>query len=247
MTDQVNGQVDAGADQGQDQGQMALGWRSALSDEFKEHDFVKGFEKPTDFVKAALDIKTEKEGLETRMKNAIFKPGKGATDDEITAFRKAMGIPDKAEDYDFPSGDGVEHDEQMISWAQKVFHEAGLSKEQGALIGQAWDGFVKGLVEQQEQSSAEAIKTASDKLKEEWGADFDKNMEFTKRGWQKFTDNEFDQFVDETGIGNHPTLIRFIFKIGQAMGEDFSGPAGPKTGEGEPNVGMNYEGMEHFK
>lgn len=240
---------------------MAGEWMAQLSDDLKANEAFTGHETLSDFAKAHLNTlgqvseldgkAKEFEGkvsdLEGRLANSIPKLGDKPTDDEISAYRLALGIPDKAEDYDFPSGDGVEHDEQMISWAQKVFHEAGLSKEQGALIGQAWDGFVKGLVEQQEQSSAEAIKAASDKLKEEWGADFDKNMEFTKRGWQKFTDNEFDQFVDETGIGNHPTLIRFIFKIGQAMGEDFSGPSGPGKGEGEPNVGMNYEGMEHFK
>jgi hypothetical protein len=244
MTDQVNGQVtgntgDQGGDQGggdNNQQSQSLGWRAALSDEFKEHEYVKQFENPTAFVKDALVNKD-------KLSKAIFKPGKGASDEEMASYRKAMGIPDKPDDYEFPQTEGVKHDEKMVQWARGIFHQAGLDKEQAGLIAQAWDGFVKGLTEADEAAQTEAVKEAEKQLKEEWGDKYDQNLEYTKRGWKKFSNEDFDKFVDETGIGNHPALIRFIFAVGQAMGEDFSPPSTPGKGEGKPNIGMNYESM----
>lgn len=255
MTDQVNA-----GDQGQQggvSGVESLGWRAALPDEFKNHDLVKTFTKPGDFVKAALDdmnnhvtLKTEHEGLKTKMANAIFKPGKDAKPEEVTAYRTAMGVPEKPTDYEFPVVEGVENDPKTIEWAQGVFHQAGLSKEQAALIGQSWNGFIKGLTTeietQNEQATQAAIKEAETKLKAEWGAEYDANIEFVKRGWAKFTNVEYNAFCDETGIGNNPTFLKFIYNIGKAMGEDFS-PKGSSATITDTTPGMNYKDMEKFK
>lgn len=256
MSEQVTDQVtdDAGQDQGQDQATSTLGWRSALSDEFKDHDYVKTFEKPTDFVKAALEIKTEREELETKMKDAIFKPGKGATDEELTAYRKAMGIPENPNDYEFPETEGVEHDDEMKEWAGKTFFEAGLSKEQGALISQAWDQLVMGITEAEKEQMLEGIKTAETELREQWAGDYDGNFELAERAY-KFFEGKIDGFKEfleaETSngksLGNHPAMIQTFYVIGKAMGEDISPKSSPEAGDVKRPLGMGYEGMDHFK
>ena len=81
-----------------------LGWRAALPNEFKEHEFVKTFTKPGDFVKTALEIKTERDTLNAKLASAIFKPSDKATPEEITAFHKSLGVPEKADEYEFPKG-----------------------------------------------------------------------------------------------------------------------------------------------
>lgn len=255
MADQVTDQVTDTQDQGSDQGdQASLGWRSALSDEFKENDFVKGFEKPTDFVKAALEIKTKQENLESKMEGAIFKPGEGATEEEVAAFRSAMGIPETPDDYEFPETEGLEQDEQVMEWARGTFHKAGLSKEQAALISQSWDGFILGMEQANEDASKEAFKTAQESLKTDWGADYDGNLELSHRAYKFFEDKieGFKGFLEGEStngkaLGNHPDMIRAFHVIGKAMGEDISPKATPKGGEGEKPLGMDYESMDHFK
>mgnify|MGYP001588601234 FL=1 len=86
---------------------QSLGWRAALPDEFKDHEFVKTFQKPGDFVKSALEIKTEADGLKARLANAVIKPGENASPAEITAYRLALGVPEKSTDYEFPKGEGL--------------------------------------------------------------------------------------------------------------------------------------------
>lgn len=231
MVDQVNADT-----QNQDQNaqnQQSLGWRAALPDEYKEHEFVKTFQKPGDFVKSALDIKTEHDSLKTKLASAIIKPGENATPEEKAAYHKALGVPDKPEEYEFPKVEGVEHDEKMLSWARDVFHKNGLNKEQAAGISQAWDGFIKGIEQGLQEAETNALKEVETKLKEEWKADYDKNFELSKRAFKKFSGAELSDFKA------HPTLVKAFYEVGKAMGEDTS-PAGPQTGASPPTVGMNY-------
>jgi len=218
---------------------LSLGWRAALPDHLKEHDYVKTFTKPGDFVKSALDIKTEHEGLKAKLEGAIFKPGENATPEEKAAFQKALGVPDKPADYEFPKAEGVEHDEKMLTWARDVFHKAGLNKEQAAQISQQWDEFIKGIEQGMQESETNALKEVETKLKEEWKADYDKNFELSTRAFKKFAGTELSEFKA------HPTLVKAFFEVGKAMGEDFS-PAGLQTGASPPQVGMKYN-MPEFK
>ena len=257
MTEQVNDQVtDTQAqDQGLDQAKNAsLGWRASLSDEYKEHEWIKGFDKPTKFAAAAVDLKTQHEALEAKMKDAIFKPGKGATDEELIAYRKAMNIPEGPDGYEFPKTEGVEHDDEMMKWAGTTFHAAGLSKEQGALISQAWDKMVDGMVKAEQDALIEGIKNAETVLKAEWGAEYDGNLELMTRAYKYFEEkiNGFKDFletesVDGKTLGNHPAMIRAFYVIGKAMGEDISPKATPEGGDDKKPLGMNYEGMDHFR
>ena len=232
-----------------------------MSDDLKDNEAFKAYESLSDFAKAHLATVgkvTELDGsaktlegnvkdLEGKLKNSIPKLGEKATDEEKANYFTALGVPGKSEEYEFPKGEGVEHDENMIAWARDVFHKAHLSKDQGALISQAWDGFIQGMSKSETEASEKAKTEAEDKLKTDWGADYDKNVEFTKRGWQKFTNTEFDAFCERTGIGNATELIKFIFNVGKAMGEDFS-PSGKPSGDPtETKPGMNYETMGDFK
>jgi hypothetical protein len=233
--DQVNQAGD------QDQGtQDSLGWRAALSDEFKEHEFVKTFTKPTDFVKSALEIKTERDSLKTKLGEAIFKPGENAKPEEIAAYRKALGVPESPDEYEFPKGEDVEHDENMISWAKGLFHKVGLTKEQGSVISQSWDGFIKGLVEAENAEAEKAKSEAETKLKGEWGADYTKNVELTRRAYKHFGGDEFAAFLDESGMGNNAALIKVFYAVGKAMGEDWS-PQGQQQRATAPKEGIIYD------
>ena len=45
--------------------------------------------------------------LRTKLSSAIFRPGPQAGEAERAAFRRALGVPDKAENYPFRPRDGV--------------------------------------------------------------------------------------------------------------------------------------------
>lgn len=239
-----------GAPGATDQGGAVPGWVSALPDEFKVNDYVKGFQKPGDFVKEALDHKTQRETLETRLQSAIFKPGEGAKPEDIAAYRKALGVPDSPTDYKFTPAEGVEHDPKMLEWAASTFHKHGVSQEAAAGIAQEWDGFVQGLGAAMEEAHttevAEGVKVAEETLRGEWKQDFDKNVEETKRGYQAFEKivPGFGQLIDSVEVqaglklGNDPRMLKVFHAIGRAIGDDGNLPGmRPQGGAVNPGAG----------
>lgn len=240
-------QVTPLGDQGnQDAENQSLGWRSALPDDQKEHEFVKTFTKPGDFVKSALEIKADRDALKGKFDGAIFKPDDQATLEQREAYYRAIGKPEKATEYEFPKTEGVEHDPKMIEWAQSTFHAANLTKDQAKAVSQAWDGFATAIAKADQEAKTKARTEAETALKAELGDQYPVAAELTKRLLTKHAKPEDLTFLEEGGIGNHPALIRLIFDLAKKTGEDL-GVQGSVHKEDPPKVGMNYTSMDSLK
>ena len=210
-----DGQVPDGS-QNQDTGVNTLGWRSALPDQWKEHEFVKDTTKSVEFVEKAWKVKQDYDALNSKFENAIIKPGETATPEEINTYHKALGIPEKAAEYEFPKPDGVEHDPKMVDWAQKLFHAAKLTKESAAVISQGWDTFITNLVKEQEEADAKVLTDAQEKLNVKWGANYKTNIELSTRAFKALTksDSALAEYTAD------PILIEAFYEMGKIMGED---------------------------
>jgi hypothetical protein len=227
---------------------QSLGWRAALPDEYKEHEFVKTFQKPGDFVKSALDIKTERDGLKTRLENTIPKLNDKSTPEEVSTYRKAMGVPDKPEGYEFPQIEGKENSPEMVKWAQGVFHKYQVSKDSAKGIGQEWNSFVAGMVEAEDKLEKEEFEGNQKKFREQFKSEEEYNAGYklAQRFWEKITNTKFDEAYKDPEAWRFPLYMNFIFNTAKAVGEDFS-PKGGQTTGGEVVVGMQYKDMDKFK
>jgi hypothetical protein len=237
MPDQVP-DTNQNQDQNTDQNQ-SLGWRSALPDEFKEHEFVKTFTKPGDFVKSALEIKTEHETLKTKMGNAIFKPDDKATPEQREEYYRSLGKPEKPTEYELPVSEGMERSPELTNWAQKAFHTANLNKDQAKAISTAWDSFIQEFGKANQAAVIKAKTEAETKVKAELGAEYPVAVELTKRFLTKYAKPEELAFLDESGMGNHPTLIRMVVDFAKKTGEDVSLQSSLPRGE-KPKEGFVY-------
>lgn len=101
------------------------------------------------------------------------------TDEEVAAHRKAQGVPDKVEDYMTSLPDGL-----VVGEADKPFVDQFLTNMHGAgatppLVNAALETYY-GIVEEQaaaESQAANEAKNASiEVLREEWGADYKRNL-----------------------------------------------------------------------
>jgi hypothetical protein len=243
MEDQVTPQGDQGNATDQNQ---SLGWRSALPDDQKEHEFVKTFTKPGDFVKSALEIKADRDALKGKLDGAIFKPDDKATPEQREAYLTALGRPEKATEYAFPKTEGIERDPKFVEWAQNTFHKIGLPKEMGEQVAAQFDAFTLEVVKANQAAVEKAKTEAETKLKTELGAEYPVAVELTKRFLTKYAKPEDMAFLDESGMGNHPALIRMIVDFAKKTGEDVGVPGAGYRGDA-PKVGMNYTGMDQFK
>lgn len=76
-------------------------------------------------------------------------------------------------------------------------------------------------------ASQEALKAASAQWqqqtrddKEIGGANFDASVAHARRAIEKFASPGLKEALNQTGLGNHPELVRMLAKIGKAMSED---------------------------
>lgn len=67
--------------------------------------------------------------------------------------------------------------------------------------------------------------------KELGGDNFAKNAEIAKRVYTRFGNPVLGEFLDKTGYGNHPEVLRVFYRIGLAMTNDSFVPAGGPAGE----------------
>lgn len=136
---------------------------------------------------------------------------------------KADGAPEKYEPFTLP--DGMEIDSEAMTEFQTIAKELNLSQEKAQKLVD--------LQTKREQATAEANQKAFENLVTGWledarndkeigGNKFDETVNVAKEAIEKFAPDaaKFRQMLSETGIGNHPEMIRYLAKVGEAISND---------------------------
>jgi hypothetical protein len=144
-------------------------------------------------------------------------PNEKSTPEEVAAYRKALGVPESLEEYDFTPAtvpDGFNWDKDAMKPFAEVAHKhnvpPGAMKELAGLFAQYESSkldVVQGMFDQQRQ---EAVAT----LQKEWGGDFQKNLSVAKQA-AKIAG------VDANSYGfADPEVVRGFVRMAQMMSED---------------------------
>lgn len=202
-------------------------WRSDLPEDLKKP--AERFASKADAVRAIVAFQ--------KRDGQIRVPGKNATDEEKAAYRKAIGIPEKADGYEFPElAEGQLTDEIKASrseWSKRFF-DLGVPKDMAnALIKMVSEDGEKHLKAQIDADKAFA-KKQQEILKSEWkGDDYDKNIILANRAFSEIA-NRAGISVDalktiETKDGrflmDRAEMLKLFSVIGREMAEGTLGPA----------------------
>ena len=130
--------------------------------------------------------------LMTKAPNVMLKPDLGSPE-QSEAFYRSLGVPENGEDYTNP--DDLEIPEHLESDMREAAVQLNLTNQQ-------YQAFAKRLTEQvaeQTSKAKESFDGAFAKLRDEWGAAFDKNMAAAKKIYDENTasDMKFDQLNAE--------------------------------------------------
>lgn len=202
-----------------------LGWRSALPDDLKNHEFVKDYSKPGDAIRDFVNLKQEAASM-------LKVPGKDATDEQRAAFYNALGRPESPDKYTIgkPEGlpDYVPYSQENEAAFRTLVHETGLSDSQAQKLNQWYWNTVKSEVETEQNATNEAIN----KLKDEWKGDtFKVNTEKAARAFKKFGGEEAASFLESikangVPLGSHPLFLKTFHAIAEAVSDDFLSAGG---------------------
>ncbi|HBX8038513.1 TPA: peptidase [Klebsiella pneumoniae] len=144
--------------------------------------------------------------------------------------QKQEGAPEK---YEFKTGEGVELDTEALKDFEPVARELNLTNEQAQKLVDAYPKILAGV--QQRQAEAWQAQTeqwtADVKADKEIGGDkLTANLSAAQRALEQFGDQELKEYLDSTGLGNHPALVKAFIKVGKAMSEDKVVTGGHESG-----------------
>lgn len=225
----------AGAAAGAAAGDMGAGkvtptWRDAIKDpDLKKH--AERFDTPESAIKANLEARQ-------LLSRAIVPPGKDAKPEEVAAYRKSLGVPEKPEDYKFatPAGrEATEADKAFQGTMAKLFHGANIGADQAKALNEGWNQYVEQAVAAEAAADKQFAEQSVAALKQKWGPDYDKNLAIANRAaariyGDKLADVRSIQTKDGRFVLDHPAFVEAFAQIGREMGE---GNLGPALSEGE--------------
>lgn len=135
--------------------------------------------------------------------------------------QKQEGAPEK---YEFKPAEGQELDAAALEQFEPIARELNLTNEQAQKMVDLYGTKIMPMVQQQQVESWQ-------KTTEQWAADVkadkeiggDKltgNLSAAQRALAQFGTPELKEYLEGTGLGNHPELVKAFVKIGKAMSED---------------------------
>lgn len=134
------------------------------------------------------------------------------------ADAKPAGAPEKYTDFTAP--EGAKLDGKVMEQFNEAARELNLTQEQA----QKMVDKMAPITAARQAEQFEAVKTEwldQSKADKEFGGDkLDASMVYAKNALKNFGTPEFTALLNESGLGNHPEVIRFMVKAGRATGED---------------------------
>ena len=144
-------------------------------------------------------------------------------------------------DFELP-GD-MELDAATLEKAAPVFEELGLTKEQAQKLVSIQAESVQAAGQKQAeafQNTMEEWKTQAQNDKEYGGDSFEENVKIAQSAVNKLGTPELKKLLEDTGVGNHPEVVRFMYKVGKLTAEDVPGNESTVTSQAKDRVSILY-------
>ena len=177
--------------------------------------------------------------------NSTEKTALGGADAEEGTGADQGDKPEVPDAYELTAPDGLSIDPSDVAAATPIFKELGLTNEQANKLMPVAAQFAQRIGDQLNQQILDGVMverkswlTAAEADPEIGGAQWKGSLTTAAKaldglGFEK--GSPFRVLLDESGLGNHPDMIRAWVKVGKAIGEDSkfprsdSNPAKPKS------------------
>ncbi len=185
-------------------------WRSGITEE-ADLKLAERYTSPAAMAKALREANVK------ISQGAPQKPGEGASDEDIAAYRRANNIPETAEGYELTKPEGIE-DVQFEAVKQELAPYLEFAHKTG-IPADMVDAFVQFDMQRAQETMAAQSKTdeefaaaAEAELRKEWGAEYDGNMNLAKlyaeqKGYKDLFNIETS---NGTLLGSFPPFAKFL-------------------------------------
>lgn len=142
-------------------------------------------------------------------------------DDATDGDDEELLAPENYEAFTLP--DGFEMDEANLAEAVIEFKDLDLTQEEAQRLIDMQSKFVeKAMQAEFDAREAENLKNQNDlKNDKDFGGDnLKQSLKVANNALNVFGSEAFDKILADSGVGNHPEMMRFLLKIGKTLQED---------------------------
>lgn len=146
--------------------------------------------------------------------------GEGGSDDEDAN----NGVPETYADFEVPEGTTM--DAASLEAFAPVFKDLELTQEQAQKLVDIQSQQVQAGQQAQVDAFSQQLEgwITDAKSDSEYGGDkFDESTATAMQAVEAFGTPELKTMMETYGVGNHPEMIRFMYRVGQAVQEDSPG------------------------
>jgi len=173
--------------------------------------------------------------------NTVALLGEDATPEEQEAFYKALGRPDKPEDYELPLPEGAEvEDPVTATFIRTAGHKHGLTAAQVKGLAADWNEYTAELGEQSAVDFEAKTDAELKELRREMGNGYDSFVQAGKQGVKALGVDKDQLNRIERAIGAG-AMMRLFGKVGETLGE-----AGAISGSGGTGGGATPAALERL-
>lgn len=194
----------------------ASDWKASLPDDIKGHPSLQSIKDIGSLAKSYIH------GQSMIGAEKIPAPNEKWTAEQWAEHYDRLGRPKDFKEYGPPKDlqTSFKPDGKVMEDFQKTFHELGLTKPQAEKLLGKYFSFMDQTSKEFNTRLGTDRTTTESALKAEWGEDYQKQMTLVAGAMTKFGSPELIQFLNESGLGNNPHLIRAFAKAGMAIRED---------------------------
>ncbi|WP_272657399.1 peptidase [Providencia sp. PROV118] len=125
------------------------------------------------------------------------------------------------EKYEFTAGEGQELDKEAVAAFEPIAREIGLSNEQAQKIVDVYGStIIPQIAKQQEAAWQKQVTEWAETVKADKELGSVESIGNAQKAMDQFGTPELKQYLNDSGLGNHPELFRIFSRIGKAMSED---------------------------
>ena len=211
--DAATGATEGGTSPAQSTEDVAA-WRNMVPKEFREDPALKDYKDFGGFVKSHVNL-TKLLGREPRV------PAQDAPPDVWNQFWGALGRPDAADKYTLPATpEGTETNPDFLKGMTSAFHEAGLTNSQAHKVVEAFYGLSNQFNDTLAAEVAANTERVERELRREWGQAYDNNVRLAHQFAKDYGGQELIDWLEASGEGSNPNLIRAFVKAARERTED---------------------------
>jgi hypothetical protein len=224
-------------------------WKSELPEADRGHEAFAPFKSKSELWEGVKKLHTDYKAtaqkatdLEGKMKDYIPRLPENASDEDRNTFYKALGRPEKPEEYELEGAD--KNSPEWNKMVKDSLFRMNMPKDMAKDASKFWNSTIQKMVETHNANVQKEIQGAAEKLKGELGDKYDAGVELAKRMWTKHSEGfpeeakDFDKaFTGETSASRY-AMTRFLLNIAKLTGEDTSltgVTGGPTKGEAGAN------------